>query len=258
MKTATEANAARYRVETAGAEGIVSAQRLRYRVFVEELGARLPDTGSGLDRDRYDPHCRHLLVRDLTSGEIVACTRALNGPAAASAGGFYSHAEFEFGKVLDRPGRYAEIGRTCVAPAYRNGAVIATLWQGIGELVHRERIDFLFGCASVPLAPDPAAARAILHRLHTRHLTSPDLRVRPRRPLAAQPATTAENRTPRMPPLLRAYLSLGAKACGEPCWDPDFNVADVFMLLDLGELEPRYERHFISLPAAGRGEFARA
>lgn len=257
MDMATRANAIRYRVETAGAEGIVSAQRLRFRVFAEEFGACLPSTEDGLDRDRYDPYCLHLLVRDFTSGEIVACTRVLTGGAATTVGGFSSHGEFELEKVLERPGRYAEIGRTCVAPAHRNGAVIATLWQGIGELAYREHIDYLFGCASVPLGPDPAAVRAILKRLLARHLTPPALRVTPRRPLA-EPPVAYESRAPRMPPLLRAYLSLGAKVCGEPCWDPDFNAADVFMLLALRELEPHYERHLITFPLATRGEFARA
>lgn len=235
----------RYRAELAGGEGIVASQRLRYRIFAEELGAELPEAHTGLDRDEYDPHCLHLLVRDLTSGDIVACTRLLTDEAAHRAGGFYSQNEFEMDRILVRPGRFVEVGRTCVDPLYRNGAVIATLWQGIGRIVNAQKVDFLFGCASVSLAPDPVYAAAVLQRLLDRHRADTELRVSPLLDMPAAPDLPA-GLTPRMPPLLRAYVNLGAKACGEPCWDPAFNVADVFMLLNLREIDSRYGRHFLS------------
>ena len=132
-------------------------------------------------------------------------------------------------------------------PSYRNGAVIATLWQGIGHIVNALRIDYLFGCASVSLAPDPIYASAVLRRLLVCHLADAELRVTPRHPMPPPPLLGVEI-APRMPPLLRAYLNLGAKVCGEPCWDSAFNVADVFMLLNLRELDVRYDRHFLAPP----------
>lgn len=235
----------RYRAEIANGEGIVSSQRLRYRVFAQELGAELPEAHIGLDRDDYDPHCLHLLVRDLANGEIIACTRLLTDEAAHRAGGFYSQHEFEMDRILVRPGRFVEVGRTCVDRQYRNGAVIATLWQGIGQIVNARKVDFLFGCASVPLAPDPIYANAVLRRLLKRHRADAELQVSP---LLELPVTHSlpSGITPRMPPLLKAYVSLGAKACGEPCWDPAFNVADIFMLLNLREIDARYGRRFLS------------
>lgn len=257
MSSKYSGSIARYRVEFAQAEDVVTAQRLRYRVFAEEFGAQLCGGEDGIDRDRYDPYCRHLLVRDLTDGTLAACTRILTDAAATSAGGFYSHNEFDLGNVLEGVGRHAEIGRTCVASRYRNGAVIATLWQGIGQLVHLEGIDCLFGCASVSLRPQPEMAYAILRQLAAKHLAASGRRVVPRRPL---PATTSgvKDYVPRMPPLLRAYLRLGAKVCGEAHWDPDFDSADVFVMLDLRELEPRYERHFVTFPVLQRNCFAGA
>lgn len=241
----------RYRAEAARGEGVVAAQRLRYRIFAEELGARLPHAAHGLYRDGFDRYCRHLLVRDLASGAIVACTRLLTATAAKRAGDFYSAQEFALDKVLARGGRPVEVGRTCVDPRYRNGAVIATLWQGIGQIVNAERIDFLFGCASVPLGTDSIYAHTVLHRLLTRHRADEKLSVTPVRPLPAPPALPATV-APRMPPLLKAYVNLGAKACGEACWDPAFGVADVFMLLDLRELDVRYGRHFLGAAAKAR------
>lgn len=234
----------RYRVEVAGSDQIIAVQRLRYRVFARELGAKLPHADEGLDRDEFDPHCQHLIVRDLTSGRIVASTRILDEDGAARTGRFYSGSEFRLDNILDLPGRRIEVGRTCVDPAFRNGAVIATLWQGIGQLIGAHGVDYLFGCASVSLAEGRGYAEAIIRRLMQKHLAPETRRVTPLRVLPRLDASL-EDTAPRMPPLLRTYVNLGAKACGEPCWDPDFGVADVFMLLDLRQLNPRFARHFL-------------
>lgn len=237
------------------AEEIRASQRLRYRVFAEEMGAHIDDGGSGLDRDGFDPHCRHLIVRDTRSDAVVASTRLLDDAAAAAAGGFYSAGEFELGMIHALPGRALELGRTCVDPAYRNGATIAALWQGVAGLITGEGYDYLFGCASIGLDDGGARAHAMLATIRARHMAAPRHRVRPYRALPRADLSAASlAATPvRMPPLLKAYISLGARACGEPYWDPDFQCADVFMLLDVRELNPRYARHFLKAqPTASR------
>ncbi len=253
----TENPSARYRVEVAGPDQIVAVQRLRYRVFARELGANLPYADEELDRDEFDPHCQHLFVRDLTSGQIVASTRVLNEAGAARTGRFYSGSEFALDNILALPGRRVEIGRTCVDPAFRNGAVIATLWQGIGRLIGEQGVDYLFGCASVSLAGGREYAEAIIRQIMHKHLAPAARRVTPLRRLPRLDSGR-EGIAARMPPLLRTYVNLGAKACGEPCWDPDFGVADIFMLLDLRQLNPRFARHFLPTltPAAAGPRFA--
>ncbi len=248
----------RYRIELVQNQKMLrEAQQLRYRVFAEELGARLPHADEGLDRDRYDPHCGHILVRDKTNGNLVACTRVLSPEGAAAAGGYYSQGEFEIGAILDLPGRAVEVGRTCVAAGYRNGAVIGLLWQGIGRLVKDHHVDYLFGCASVPLTPDPLYAHAVIRELLQRHRSANTPRVKPRHELP--PLESGETElTPRLPPLIRTYLSLGARACGEPCWDPLFKVADLFMLLSLRELAVNFARHFAPNEQENPSEAVRA
>jgi putative hemolysin len=246
-------------------EDVLDSQRLRYRVFAGELGAAIDGRfcascarGTctslccggefGVDHDQFDPFCRHLLVRETSTRKIVACTRVLSCDAAPNAGGFYSESEFDLAMLDSLPGRVMEVGRTCVDAEYRNGAVIATLWQGLAALVTAEGFDYLFGCASIGLDDGGAAAHAILKQLREQHLAAPARRVRPFIPLPAPDGGPA-TRT-RMPPLLKAYLSLGARACGEAYWDRDFNCADVFMLLDVRDLNPRYARHFAIAPRA--------
>lgn len=222
---------------------IIESQKLRYRIFAGELGAQIDGGAEGLDTDQYDAHCRHLLVRDLDSGEIIACTRILTSEQAQLTGGFYSASEFDLEMIEALPGRLMEIGRTCVAAEHRNGAVIATLWQGIAAFITTEGYDYLFGCASIGLEDGGAAAHAILETIRAKSLTPPSQRVRPYYPL---PMADRKATSPvRMPPLLKAYVSLGAKVCGEPYWDRDFNCADVFMLLNVTDLNPRYARHFL-------------
>jgi len=222
---------------------VQETQRLRYRIFGEEMGAQIKTAELGMDADHYDPYCRHLMVREMETGRVIACTRILTDERALDAGGFYSAGEFDIEMVNSLPGRAIEIGRTCVDAEYRGGAVIATLWQGIAEFITSEGYDYLFGCASIGLEDGGAKAHAILDTIRGKYMSPAWHRVCPYQPL---PAADARPTVPaKMPPLLKAYVSLGAKACGEPYWDRDFNCADVFMLLNVPDLNPRYARHFL-------------
>jgi putative hemolysin len=223
-------------------EEIRAAQRLRYAIFAGEMGARLHNRIPGLDHDRLDAYCHHLIVRDALD-QVVGCTRILTAEAARRAGGFYSQTEFDLAPVLALPGRFMEIGRTCVHPDYRNGATISTLWAGLAAFIAERRVDYLIGCASIPLGEDDGEARALYAELAQRHLVPESLRVRPYLPLPRRDGLARGQYT--VPPLLKAYLRLGAQIGGEPCLDPDFQVADVFVLLSTQRIERRYARHFL-------------
>lgn len=218
------------------------AQALRYRIFSEECGARLDSPVEGLDLDEFDVHCEHLLVRDRDTGQVVATTRLLDSNGAVRAGGFYSEGEFHLVGLTHLRGPILEIGRTCVHADYRNGATIAVLWSGLAQLMNERNYSFLMGCASIGMGDGGIQAHAIMQRLRERYLSREWLNAVPRLPLADMDLPA--NVTAQIPPLLKAYMRLGAKICGEPCWDPAFNVADVFILLRREQLCPRYARHF--------------
>ena len=233
----------------ASAEDVRDFQRLRYDIFAGEMGARLDSEALGLDVDHYDSFCHHLIVRDQASGAIVGGTRILTDSQARQAGGFYSDNEFEMSGLLPLPGRVMEIGRTCIHPAHRSGAAIAVLWSGLARFMSINGFDYLMGCASISMADDGLTVEALMQRMREHNLAPEHLRVQPRRPVP--PTGGAIRMGASMPPLLKAYLRLGCYVCGEPFWDPEFNVADVFVLLDRERLNQRYHRHFVERAAGG-------
>lgn len=226
---------------------VLASQRLRYRVFAEEMGARLAGADEGIDRDPYDEHCKHLLVRETDTGDVVASTRILVSDDAPAAGGFYSQSEFELGALEHLPGRVMEVGRTCVRSDYRNGWAINALWTGLARFMTAHRFDYMMGCASIPFNPGNNATLSLLERLYLDHPAPEQYRVLPRNPVPHGDTPLSPTPAP-MPPLLKAYLRLGARICGEACWDPDFAVADVFILLDVNQVPDRYRRHFLRQP----------
>ncbi|AQZ34751.1 L-ornithine N(alpha)-acyltransferase [Ectopseudomonas chengduensis] len=225
-----------------GPAALREAQALRYRVFSAEFDAKLNGAELGLDMDDYDIHCSHIGVRDLNSGELVATTRLLDHQAAAGLGRYYSEEEFALHGLAKLEGPVLEIGRTCVDVAYRNGATIAVLWGELAEVLNEGGYRYLMGCASISMQDGGIQAHAVMQRLRERYLCTEHLRAEPKHPLPQ--LDLPGNVIAEMPPLLKAYMRLGAKICGEPCWDRDFQVADVFILLKRDELCPRYARHF--------------
>lgn len=215
------------------------AQRLRWSVFAGEMGARLSGP-EGLDADGWDAQCIHVIVRESSSGRAVACLRVLDEEGAAAAGGFYSQSEFDLSRFLNAPGRVLEVGRTCIAADRRDGATLSALWSGLAREAVVRGAERLIGCVSVPFDPETQSL-ALLKRALADHMAPEELRVFPRRPasLGAEDGIAVG-----APPLLRAYLRLGAKICGEPCWDPDFGTADFFVAVPVEKIAARYGRRF--------------
>jgi putative hemolysin len=222
---------------------IEEAQRLRYKVFAEEMGARLSTRKAGVDQDMFDPYCDHLLVRDGETNEVVGTYRILSPEKANKIGGFYSQSEFDLTRLAQLSGRMVEVGRSCVHPDYRNGAVIALLWAGLAEYMERGGYDYLIGCASISMGDGGHAAASLYDRLKVDNMSPVEWRVFPRYPLPLEALNRELN--PLLPPLIKGYLRLGAYICGDPAWDPDFNTADLLLLLPLAHLKRRHARHFL-------------
>ena len=222
---------------------IREAQRLRHKVFAEEMGARLPSCNEGIDRDIFDPYCEHLLVREGDAGEVVGTYRILTSAQAKRIGGYYSEEEFDltrFGPLRDR---LLEVGRSCVHPDYRSGATIALLWSGLCRFIQAGHYGYVMGCASIGMADGGHAAASLYNSIGRTAMSPIEYRVFPRCALPLE--ALDQDRGCTVPPLIKGYLRLGAFVCGAPAWDPDFNTADLLMLLPISNLNERYARHFL-------------
>ncbi|MEU6825949.1 GNAT family N-acyltransferase [Streptomyces atriruber] len=223
-------------------EQIRAAQRLRHRVFAEELGAVLDTPLPGHDIDAFDDLADHLIVTDTSTGEVVGTYRIIP-PGRADRS--YSDGEFELVALGGLRSSLVEAGRSCVHPDHRSGAVINLMWSALARYVLLSGHRYLAGCASVPLADGGRAAAAAWLLGTAKHAAPPELRVHPRRPWT--PGGPAPERAAYvdLPPLLRGYLRLGAWVCGAPAHDPEFDVADFFVLLDMERLSARHRRYFL-------------
>jgi putative hemolysin len=238
-------------------ELIEAAQRLRHDVFSSEPGFVLSTQSTGMDVDRFDEHCDHLLVREDNSGELVGCYRMLSPTGAVAAGGLYTATEFDIQALDPLRSSLVEMGRAVVHQDHRNGAVVLLMWAGILAYLDRCGYDYVTGCVSVPIDGDGQApgsqVRGVRDFVLRRHAAAPQYRMHPHRPVVIDgrslddiPAPTR----PAVPPLMRGYLRLGARVCGEPAHDPDFGVADFPALLDKRHADIRYLRRLRSVSAA--------
>lgn len=246
---------------------IDAAQKLRYRIFYEALGARaVGETArERRDFDRFDERCDHLLVLDHSRGRgpktVVGTYRLMRREAAARSGGFYSAGEFDVSRLVAYPGEILELGRSCVDNAYRQRPTMQLLWTGIAAYVFHYDIALMFGCASLP-GTDPEALAAPLSYLRHYCLAPPALRPR------ALPQRYIEmNRLPitgfdgaralaLLPPLIKGYLRLGGFVGDGAVIDVDFNTVDVCIVVKTDLVTKKYSRHYVRQAKEGRDNWA--
>ena len=237
-----------------------AAQRLRYNVFVTELGGDGAgvDHDSRLEMDDHDSYYDHLLLIDTRRDaealeDVIGVYRLLKGDSAERAGGFYSAAEYDLTPLLDSGRRLMELGRSCVHADYRGGTAMYHLWNGLADYVLSNDIEIMFGVASFHGTDVDALAEPLSYLYHN-HLAPEDIRVR------AHPAVyTTMDRVPAdkldrrramqaTPALIKAYLRLGGFVGDGAYIDRAFNTTDVCLLMDTARMSERhrgyYERNF--------------
>ena len=232
---------------------IESAQRLRYQVFYEEYAAQ-PSArmaASRLDVDDFDAFADHLIVIDTSSGreEIVGTYRLLNQAAADKYGQFYSSSEYELAPILNIDASLLELGRSCVLPEYRTRHVMQHLWQGLADYIADNKIDLMFGCASLHGTDIKSLAQPLSYLYHY-HLAPEHVRTR-----ALKGRYINMNMIPKdeldvkqafksLPPLIKGYLRVGATIGDGAVVDEQFNTTDVCIIVETDNLPARYRKHY--------------
>ena len=219
-------------------QDLIDCQRLRYLVFNCELGEGLDSSARiGLDRDRYDFICDHLMVRDTTSGKLVGTYRMQSGFRAKGNLGYYSEQFFDFTPYEGIRAEVLELGRACVHTEYRNSAVLHMLWKGIARYAMSCGARYLLGCSSVT-SQNESEGVALYEQLREKYLIAPSLRTKPRAEFACRAGNVAAL-APTTPRLFRAYLDVSARLCGPPAIDREFKTIDFLTLIDLRQIPDR-------------------
>ena len=223
------------------AEDVLHALQLRHRVFRTEMGARSAGSEEGIETDRFDASCEHLILEDRNapcSAQVIGTYRLLSGSEAMGGPGFYSAGEFDLSPFESRAGCCLELGRSCVDRSYRGGPATTLLWAGLASLVFEREIRYLFGCASFP-GTDPEAVAHALSYLHCRHLAPEEIRARVigehgiAMDLVPRAAIDRAEAIRVMPSLIKGYLRLGGFTGEGAFVDHAFGVIDVFLVVDV-------------------------
>lgn len=251
-------------------EEVEAAQKLRYQIFYEEMGAKASDEIAACQRDfdSMDQHCEHLLVLDHTregANKVIGTYRLIRREAAAKNGSFYSASEFDITPLVNYPGEILELGRSCIHKDYRTGAVMGLLWKGLAAYMFRYNITLMFGCASMH-GTDPQEHAVPLSYLYHYHLAPQELRARalpdvyvnmnilPKEAFDPEKAfdTLMFNNIkldPKagqnsLPPLIKGYLRVGCLIGDGAYIDHQFNTTDVCIIFRTELITDRYLRHY--------------
>jgi putative hemolysin len=223
---------------------LVELFRMRHHIFFNETGIT---DDHNLDLDHFDSLCDHLVIRSNATGEICGTYRMLSSENTSK---FYSEGEFNLDDFLKAPGIKLELGRACIHPEHRNGAVIDLLWKGIGEYSKKSNASYLFGCSSV-MTVSPVMSKAIFKTMKTNEMTSEEFSIRPRSKYKMSfSAVTGEDIfeekfiMSQIPSLLRSYINAGARVFGKPALDKEFQCIDFFTILNLKEVNSSYEKRY--------------
>lgn len=235
---------------------VAAAQRLRYAVFVEEMGAQASaeETVERLEKDRFDPHFEHLLLFDHDRNSdpidsVVGVYRLMRGKSAKRGIGFYGASEYDLSKLENLSRETLELGRSCIHKDYRGGLGVHALWDGLGEYVLRHDVEILFGVASFHSSDPEPIAEALSH-LHHHYLAPDELRVtaRPDNYVTMDRVVKADidkrRALRKIPSLIKAYLRLGGFV-GEGAWiDHEFNTVDVCLIMDTALMADKYRDYY--------------
>ena len=227
------------------ADDVRAAQALRFSVFNLELKEGLEESYcTGLDVDRFDAVCDHLLVEHADSNQVVGTYRLQTGTNAGDKLGYYSAQEFDFAPFEPMRSEIVELGRACVHQAHRNMVVLGLLWKGIADYAQARNARYLCGCSSLT-SQDPTVGASVYAEICRKYLAPPEWRTKPL-PAYECALERLAPEVPKLPKLLRTYLNLGAKICGPPALDRSFKTIDYLTWQDLGALPPNVASRYLA------------
>jgi len=213
---------------------IQESQQLRQNI----MGIECHEESNGINKDYYDSHCHHLIVRDYYKGTVVGCTRILTNNTPRHTHNFYSENRFDIGDILHLRGKIMEVGQTCIHPDYLNSGATLILWAGLSRLIDIHQIDYMIGCSSIPLLHGHRSAQAAIQYLRETYPAPKHLHIEPHHPFQLDDTVPADKKA--LPSILETYLHLGAHVWDNASLDLKLNSVNLFFLLETDNLNPSY------------------
>ena len=226
-----------------------AALELRFSVFNLELGEGLPESyRSGMDTDKYDKQCDHLIVIENSSGKVVGTYRMQTSNQANEGEGFYTSEEFHLNQLPEKVLNDAvELGRACIKKEHRSGRVLYMLWRGMAAYIQAMKKRYLFGCCSVT-SQDPCLAYTIEEYLRKNNFYHSKYYVETRKDFICLRSINVNYQkiesSRELPPLFKMYLDLGTLVCSPPALDKKFKTIDFLILLDIEHLNEKSKALF--------------
>lgn len=227
-------------------EEVEAALKLRFEVFNLELGEGLDSSFlTGRDRDEFDATCRHLIVIEKETDQVVGTYRVRTIEMAINAYGFYSAGEFNLDSLpVDVLRRSIELGRACIARQHRDKQVLSLLWRALAHYTVAENKRYLFGCCSLP-SQEASEGQKLMQQLSTGGYMHREFWVEPQAGLECGATAESWPGEVQVPKLFKTYLSIGARVCGPPAIDRLFKTIDFFVIFDLTKMSERMRRMFL-------------
>lgn len=228
---------------------VEAAQRLRFNVFNVELGEGLTRSEKeGLDVDKYDEQCHHLLVIHKESGNTIGTYRMQTYETAQHKKGFYTAEEFKIDSISEEVlNQSVEVGRACIASEHRNGRVLFLLWRGLAQYLTYMKRRYLFGCCSLT-SQSAQEGWNVMKYLEIHNYMHPTFMVETTTNFNCEEVEPEKEKISdiSLPQLFRLYMDLGAKVCSPPAIDREFKTIDYLVLLDINKLDERTRMLFFN------------
>jgi putative hemolysin len=233
-----------YQVKTVNNfDELVQVLKLRFEVFFREFSSQKVHRLIPYDVDIHDFSCDHLIVKDKSSEQVVACYRLMSSKNHST---FYSESEFDLSNLKQLPGTKLELGRACVHKDHRKGGVISLLWKGLIDYARKSETRYMFGCSSINRTDFPHLSK-ILQHIEKQDAFIKDFSIDVL-PKYRMDFSIEESRSdsPSRPinSLMHMYLLAGAKMGRALAYDKEMDCLDMFTLMDMEKLPSSFERRF--------------
>ncbi|MAW45452.1 MAG: ornithine-acyl-ACP acyltransferase [Marinovum sp.] len=222
------------------------AQAFRYKAFgvVNE---------SGLDRDEYDKKFNHVIIRERKHRRVVGCFRYTYYTPGSLIQTGYSAAHYDIKTLENFDQPLMEVGRVCTDFSLKDPDILRLVWAYLAHYVERRKIGFIFGCTSFE-GIDHGKYIDCFAILRERYLGPKKLLPSVKSPSvlkfskALRPDINFKIAMLKMPPLLRAYLSMGGWVSDHAVIDYKLNTLHVFTGLEVRKIPHEKKRFLMNKP----------